>query len=179
MDCKNLVNELEYLINPIFYEKIILNKKEDDDKNLKNEIKFYKKRIIQLTKDLSKGVIIQDSLSKVFLEYSKCCITYLKDLDKKDILQSEYENLNINKDLDIELKINNSEDELNNKLINPNYINNKNDIAKLLNIKKLENNLEDSLIIPQQKNLDLKDESLKNKGIKNKKNKKKKKDNIT
>ena len=67
MDNKNLIDELEYLINPIFYEKIILNKKEDEDKNLKSEIKFYKKRIIQLTKDLSKGVIIQDSLSTVYI----------------------------------------------------------------------------------------------------------------
>ena len=49
----NVINELEYLMNPCMYDKWIKkhsNKLAPTD--LKKDIKFYKKRIIQLTKDI-------------------------------------------------------------------------------------------------------------------------------
>ena len=48
----NVFNELEYLSNRSLYEKYITQQKILNDQEFKNDKKFYRKRIIQLTKDL-------------------------------------------------------------------------------------------------------------------------------
>ena len=59
--------------------------------------KFYKKRILQLTRDMCKGQNsfgeLAPSLDKCFEDYALCCIAYLKCLDRKDILQEEYKGI--------------------------------------------------------------------------------------
>ena len=80
---------LEYLLNPLLYSKI------NDQKNASSnlifkDIKFYRKRICQITKDMCKGEYIDDNLKLVFLNYASTITYYLKQLDEKDILQSDY-----------------------------------------------------------------------------------------
>ena len=43
--------DLEYLVNPILYDKIL---RKETSNNTRDDIKFYRKRLIQLTRDLLK-----------------------------------------------------------------------------------------------------------------------------
>ena len=43
--------DLEYLVNPILYDK---NLRKETSNNTRDDIKFYRKRLIQLTRDLLK-----------------------------------------------------------------------------------------------------------------------------
>jgi len=171
----NKIEELEYLMNPNLYEKWIdVFESDDNNKTFKEELKFYKKRIIQITKDLLKDNIEDKSINSTFLEYSKSCIEYFKCLDRKDILQEEYKEL-ILQDKEESLfneKIDEKPDE---KLINPNYVHKKNTINDYFDIKKISNKAPENLNLPKQKELSLDNPSLKIKGVKNKnKNKNKK-----
>ena len=69
------------------------NEKKIKVSDLKADVKFYKKRIIQLTKDMMKGEHITNSVNKSYNEYMKSCVAYLKFLDTKDILQEEYKDI--------------------------------------------------------------------------------------
>ena len=52
----NVISELEYLMNPCMYEKWMKkNSIKLNSTDLKKDIKFYKKRIIQLTKNMMKA----------------------------------------------------------------------------------------------------------------------------
>ena len=49
----NIIDELEYLMNPGMYEKWMKkNEKKLTRSDIKDDIKFYKKRIIDLTKKI-------------------------------------------------------------------------------------------------------------------------------
>lgn len=169
----NVINELEYLMNPCMYDKWIKkhsNKLAPTD--LKKDIKFYKKRIIQLTKDMMKGEHITNSVNKSYNEYMKSCIAYLKFLDTKDILQEEYEGMPSEtlevSDIDEDVDPNNS-------LINPSYLHKQNKIEDYIDLKKISNVPNNETYLPERKELKLKDPQLKKKGIRKKRGKKKKK----
>ena len=90
----NIMDELEYLMNPGMYEKWMKkNEKKIKVSDLKSDVKFYKKRIIQLTKDMMKDQHITNSVNKAYNEYMKSCVAYLRFLDTKDILQEEYKGI--------------------------------------------------------------------------------------
>ncbi len=87
----NISHELEYLVNPVIYERYLSKKKKTINANDK---KFYKKRIIKTTKDLFKEEnTFPPSLQCAFDDYLKIIITYLKIEDKKDFMQEEYNDL--------------------------------------------------------------------------------------
>ena len=69
------MDELEYLMNPGMYEKWM--KKMKKLVRFEKDVKFYKKRIIQLTKDMMKGQHITNSVNKAYNEYMKSCVAYL------------------------------------------------------------------------------------------------------
>jgi hypothetical protein len=155
---------LEYLLNPLLYSKI------NDQKNASSnlifkDIKFYRKRICQMTKDMCKGDYINDNLKSQFLNYANAIIYYLKQLDEKDIYQEEYNNLTINKIQDIS-NVNVENKDLDNEdpdhlLINqPDPINNLDNFIKKINIKN------EDKIIPQRKVANINDPNLKRKGVK-------------
>jgi len=81
---------LEYFLNKSQYQGLI--KKHDilNDKNFISEKKFYKKRILDLTKKLFRNEIEDLQLKNVFNGYIKSCCNYLKFQDKKDIIQENY-----------------------------------------------------------------------------------------
>ena len=168
----NIMDELEYLMNPGMYEKWMKkNEKKIKVSDLKSDVKFYKKRIIQLTKDMMKGQHITNSVNKAYNEYMKSCVAYLRFLDTKDILQEEYKGIPEQLDL--------SDDDVdgdpNNNLINPSYLHKQNKIEDYMDVKKISNVPKNETYLPEKKNLKLKDPELKKKGIKKKKGKKKKK----
>jgi hypothetical protein len=142
--------------------------------------RFYKKRIVDLTRDMLSKPSFHESniLSDVkyaFDNYVKTCVQYFKTIDNSDILQEEYKNM------DDETEISSNCESANEKA-NPNY----EDINKLLMrsvkmdnsldkfVKKKFTKIQEEPIIPKQKEIDLMDPVLKTKGI----IKKKKKENI-
>ena len=154
------------------YEKWIKKQNIKSKPNdLKADTKFYKKRIIQLTKDMIKGQHITNPVNKLFTEYIKGCIAYLKFLDTKDILQEEYEGLIISDD---DLEIDEADKNVDNKLINPTYLHKQNKIEDFIDVKTISNLPESETYIPEKKAVKLKTPALKKKGVKEKKRKQKK-----
>ena len=168
----NIMDELEYLMNPGMYEKWVKkNEKKITVSDLKSDVKFYKKRIIQLTKNMMKGEHVTNSVNKAYNEYMKSCVAYLKFLDTKDILQEEYKGIPEQLDMsDADI-----DGDPNNNLINPTYLHKQNKIEDYLDVKKISNVPKKETYLPEKKDLKLKDPELKKKGIKKKKGKKKKK----
>jgi len=174
--CDNLINQitLDCLINKEHYNRLLQNK---ISKNIdKQDKKFYKKRIVDLTRDLlSKPSVhepeILTDVKYAFDNYIKICIHYFKSLDNNDILQEEYKDCDfdlipiINEDVSHHDQ--HSADKLlmrSIKMVNP--------LDKFVKKKMLKNN--QPQVIPKQKEVDLADPLLKSKGIV----KKKKKENI-
>lgn len=173
---ENYINQitLDYLINKENYNKIN-NRNILKNANRKDK-KFYRKRILNLTKDLllfpeTKDEILPD-VKKSFELYIKTCIEYFQVLDKSDILQDEYselngyDNLNLfdNVEYNIDSDNPNTVKEADNLIMRSIKINPLDKYVKRTFLKKEEP------IIPLQKEIDLHEPYLKNKGICKKKN---------
>ena len=85
---------LEYLLNPILYDKINCQD-HNSDQLILDDILFYRRRICKYTKDMCKGNYINNNFKKLFLNYATAIVYYLKQLDEKDIIQSDYNDLNL------------------------------------------------------------------------------------
>tara|TARA_B110000902_G_C14228201_1_gene557850 strand:+ start:15 stop:725 length:711 start_codon:yes stop_codon:yes gene_type:complete len=88
---------LNYFANKSQYNSILKKTEIGSDKQYKNDIKFYKKRILDLTKRLFRSDEEQLGdihVNKSFTTYVKSCVNYLKFLDKSDIIQKRYEEEN-------------------------------------------------------------------------------------
>ena len=81
--------DLEYLINPIF-TKTTSNIDKSEKNNYEEDMKFYKKRIFKVTKDMLRGKKIEPDIDKAFINYTKACIEYFKFIDKAEIIQKDY-----------------------------------------------------------------------------------------
>lgn len=154
--------DLEYLVNPAIYDKILKKK----TSNLtRNDIKFYRKRINQLTRDLQKSSLAKSyppSLQKVFNEYLSTAIAHFKETDQRDILQKEYDSLNketkkVQFEMEKDYQSPNQPDEL---LYNKPEKNIRNFITVKQPIKEKN--------IPIQKTVDLREPTLRTKGVKKK-----------
>jgi len=156
---------LEYLLNPNRLKnnnKILINNTIDKD------IKFYRKRINQLTKDMLKGSYPTNNIKMIFENYVLHIISYFKQQDTKDIYQEEYSELSL-KEPDIIVE-NNIENHIENLFMN----------IKTKPIPTLENfvkrNNETSLInniMPQKKKINIRDPQFRMKGVQNINNKEK------
>ena len=171
-----LINKKQYKNHSISFTENTINKKIN-----KKDKKFYRRRILSLTKDLlskerqdsasaeSESEIPPD-IKYMFDNFIKACVHYFKILDRNDIIQEDYnefkdkikENIEIN---DESYKILKEENEKllmrSVKITNPSLDN----FIKINMTKQTK-----ELIIPQQKEINLKDPILKNKGIDKKKN---------
>lgn len=161
---EDLINKitLDYLMNKELQSKNNYNPLLQV--NNKKDVKFYKKRIYNLTRELilskTTDPLISADITKSFDNYIRACIHYFKVLDCNDILQEDYKHIKT---------IDHEHDEYDDK--------NKEAADKLLmrkiNIKS--NNLDNfvtktniaknNVILPRNKNIDLKDPKLKTKGI--------------
>jgi hypothetical protein len=85
---------LAYMVNTSQYEKYLKKNNMDYDSVLKRDIRFYRKRIISLTKDLFKEQIENDKnqsvLAGAFNMYMRACISYLKFSDQSETIQKCY-----------------------------------------------------------------------------------------
>jgi hypothetical protein len=174
---------LDCLLNKQQYEKYV--KKNISKKMDRKEIQFYRKRIINLTKTFLYTNNDVDGLlpdvKYAFDNYIKACIHSFKVSDNNDIIQSEFDSINVidptleNENEENEKNENeeeNKKEETNNeintlfarstiKIINPTLDN----FITIRNTK-----VKEEVILPKQKNINLTDENLKNKGISKKKN---------
>ena len=92
--------DLEYLTNNNFSKNTL----ENNFDKFEEDLEFYNKRIIQITKDLCKKKSKDVEINNIFREYASSIIYHLKRLDELEIIQKQYENLDINNK---EKKINN------------------------------------------------------------------------
>lgn len=192
--------DLEYLINPDQHKKIT-EKYETANQINDDERKFYRKRMLQLTRDLIAGEISNTNLESAFNNYMRESINYFKFMDKKDIIQGDYTELNqeikkkqekkkqqtIEQDkkkqaVNVETTKTDKTDKKLDKTGKP-QLTGENADELLINrtqlkdpcmnsfIKVKRNPIEKKHIMPKQRDIDLTDPKLKRKGIKKKRRK--------
>ena len=148
---------LEYLLNPT-----INIRNSDNDKTLEKDIKFYRKRICQITKDMTRGQFENETLKSLFDNYVSQIIYYFKRVDTKDIYQEEYNDLTFD-DNNLEDYVINDDTSFDKLLLNTQEpIPTLNNFVKKINIEK------EQKIVPTQKIANIKDPSLRTKGVKKK-----------
>ena len=163
---------LDYLINMKQYKNHFINKKIN-----KKDKRFYRRRILSLTKDLlykeESEILVSPDIKFAFDNLVKTCIHYFKILDRNDIIQEDYNGFDeeIKEENNEEKEISESEQflkEENEKLLMRSVKMTSNPLDNFIKIK-MTKQIEE-LIIPQQKQINLKDPILKNKGVNKKKN---------
>ena len=152
---------LAYLTNPLYQSELARKVKVRTEVDL-SDIKFYRKRILALTKDMFRGEGPSQDLKKIHNEYVTSIIKHFKMTDKIDILQNEYESNCISRapipPTDFQL------DEVNKSFMRtaPNTITLDNFVISNQIVEK-------PVTYPDKKKIDLKKPTLKTKGIKKKK----------
>lgn len=82
---------LGLMVNQPQYERYLRAREADLNGKYEQAKRFYKKRIIDLTKELLRGETVSDLfVLQAFDAYAKSCITYFRAKDKNDTLQEEY-----------------------------------------------------------------------------------------
>lgn len=158
---KNNQIDLLYLMNP----KIKYNKTNQNTHTVSlDDIKFYRKRILIDTKEYLRGNKITDDLDNCFKNYAQKLIEHYKFNDKKDIIQEEYKDMKKNKkNKNIpNLEMINENKKLMKKLKKP-----KNKITDFIPVIVKERKKE-IIIIPQTKDINLKDPKYRCEKIKSK-----------
>lgn len=160
--------------NLIFNKKKTLSKKTDEIDDSTIEIKFYRRRIQELTKQLLYGeappIFLKD-VENTFQLYAKTCVAYFKSIDMNDMNQEEYlflkedpinianSDSNPNPTPDLSLHIF--------KFKQPTQLNS---LEKIVKKMPCVPQPESKPFIPKQKEFNLTDPALRNKGICKKKN---------
>jgi hypothetical protein len=175
---------LEYMVNVAQYEKYLRKNNIDYDTVFKRDLKFYRKRIISITKDLFKDELkdVDVTLNGAFNMYMKACISHLKFEDQSETIQKCYVCMGISAGEQIAQKqhciCNNKLDALNAFELNKaNELCFKPKEVKKLTldtyvIKKSSSHKKEPVVFPQQFKFNPKDPSFKYKGLKKQKNKK-------
>lgn len=82
---------LDLMVNHPQYERYLRIKEADLNGKYEKAKRFYKKRIIEMTRELLKGETVNDIfVIQAFEAYAKACITYFRNKDKNDTLQEEH-----------------------------------------------------------------------------------------
>ena len=84
---------LDLMVNQPQYERYLRVKEADLNGKFEKAKRFYKKRIIEMTRDMLKGEI--ETMTDIFVlqafdAYAKACITHFRNKDKNDTLQDEH-----------------------------------------------------------------------------------------
>ena len=178
--------ELKYLATPHYYKSIVNPNNPDNQNNHetvnREDIKFYKKRIISLCKKMLKNEKPPTmEIKKIHDDYVNAIILYFKMQDTNDILQEQYklkeedENASIEnaepiEPIDAAAEFANANEKMLTKLSgihNNNNNNNNNNLYKYVKIISNNNDTQKpKYILPVKKEIDLKNPSLKKKGIK-------------
>ena len=158
---QNTQVDLLYLTNPNF--KIKYNKKQESFLN-EEDVKFYRKRILQTTKDYLRGSRLTEEINNVFEEYANMLIQHYKFIDKKEMIQEDYKNLPKKK----ERKLKNFKLKQENELMMKKTEIEKKTIKDFIPIVVKERKKK-KMIIPKKKNFDLKNPKNRKKGLKKEK----------
>ena len=82
---------LDLMVNQPQYERYLRVREADLIGKYEKAKRFYKKRILEMTRDLLKGDTVNDIfVLQSFDAYAKACITYFRNKDKNDTLQEEH-----------------------------------------------------------------------------------------
>jgi hypothetical protein len=156
-------------LNEILYNKHFLERNSYNNKISKKDRKFYRKRILNLTRELFLSSDASNpDINEAFMNYVYHCVEHFKNTDTNDILQYEYTDLDAELEMDAEDADdeNDSMDTYNSsimrKIVKPNTLDNF-IIRNVIKKKEPEH-------LPLQKEINLKDPQLKVKGIGKKKN---------
>ena len=160
---QNTQVDLLYLTNPNF--KIKYNKKQESFLN-EEDVKFYRKRILQTTKDYLRGSRLTEEINNVFEEYANMLIQHYKFIDKKEMIQEDYKNLPKKK----ESKPKNFKLKQENELMMKKTEIEKKTIKDFIPIVVKERKKK-KMIIPKKKDYDLKNPKNRKKGLKKEKSK--------
>ena len=157
--------DLIYFTNTSTFKKINTKKyKEKEDEYDKN-LRFYRKRILQITKNLLRGEEENEDIKRLFKNYSWELIEHFKFLDKKEILQKDYEDLGENK----KCVVKDFELENQNKLMMREKKDaEKKTIESFIDVKIKNKKETTKPYIPKKKVINITLEEYKNKGVKNK-----------
>ena len=155
--------------NEMLYNKHFLERNSYNNKISKKDRKFYRKRILNLTRELFLSSDASNpDINEAFMNYVYHCVEHFKNTDTNDILQYEYTDLDAELEMDAEDADdeNDSMDTYNSsimrKIVKPNTLDNF-IIRNVIKKKESEH-------LPLQKEINLKDPQLKVKGIVKKKN---------
>ena len=168
---------LSYFANKSQYTSILKKTEENNDKKFINDKKFYKKRVLDMTKRLFREEETNTQLIGFFNTYVKSCDNYLKFLDKSDIIQEKYGSMNVDGNLEkTNIQVDASGDDIDIENVdykNCDYLFSKPEDVKKLNldtfvIKTVTN--PPQKIIPKRENINIKTKEHKTKGILKKKN---------
>ena len=163
---------LECLMNKEQYS--LHMKKPTTSKKINNsDRKFYKKRIYDLTKQLLNNQTTDKMFPDIvfsFESYIKACIDYFKVLDKSDILQQDYQDIPGEESFSAELNTDHitTPQDADQLMLRSIKIQEPNALEKL--VKRTSTKLKKPMILPREKEINLKDPNLKNKGIRKKNN---------
>ena len=162
---------LDCLLNKELFNNHIRNKKSRQLN--KDDINFYRKRIFNLFKEIISNKAPKDILPDVKYAYDNflnSAINYFKTIDNNDIIQREYDDMNLlTRDYDelvLDLSLNITKNVEADKLLMRSIKTNIHTLDKY--VKKTYVKKNDEIVLPKQKEINLKDPNLKNKGLKKK-----------
>jgi len=163
---------LEYLTNPVYYNSVKKTNNKINNKNNKEDIRFYRKRIISLTKEMFKGVFPNETLKKIYENYTNSIISHFKIIDTKDILQDEYKLINNENTHNLEDMNNDNSSISHIEEYNTIGEANNNIMKKIVILPNLDNYVikkktkkENELVLPIKKDINLHCPTLKTKGL--------------
>jgi hypothetical protein len=139
----------------------------------KKEKKFYRKRVLNLTrelllkKDTSYNEINPD-IKNSFDNFVKTCIHYFKTIDRNDIIQEEYNHFEDDGDVCSDATNSNGYNSENDNKLFMRSIKIKNGLENFVTIKSFKK--PDEMILPKIKDINLEEPTLRNKGIIKKEN---------
>jgi hypothetical protein len=82
---------LDLMVNQPQYERYLRAKEADLNGKFEKAKRFYKKRIMEMARDLLKGETTNDIfVLQAFDAFAKACITHFRNKDKNDALQEEH-----------------------------------------------------------------------------------------
>jgi hypothetical protein len=164
---------IQYLLNP-HLENYLLKSgtKVNDDFN--NDVKFYKKRIVQYVKDFCKDINNNSFKINNNDKANYACFIFIKNLiedykfnDRKDILQEDYEEYNINSNFILENNTENDNNIIDNIELNSILLKEEKKKINLDNFVKIKN-VNKREIITTKRETNIQEDYLRFKGVKKK-----------
>jgi hypothetical protein len=162
---QSLVNQitLDCLLNKEIMGKHLMKQREKQTN--KEDLKFYRKRIFNLFKEMINNNNYPEDLSPdvkyAYDTFIKSAIDYFKIIDNNDLLQEEYKDINLSDDISSDQITNQEEAD---KLLIRSV---KMDVPTLDKyVKRTSNKKETNIILPRQREVDITNPELKDKGLK-------------